>query len=65
VLCQDKKLNNNGRFFLKIKAKNADLAVATASIFNVDIRKKNNISLSSLSSQSNRIIVGIFTIIIA
>jgi hypothetical protein len=38
--------------FLKIKAKNADVAVATASIFNADIRKKKNILLSSLSSQS-------------
>jgi hypothetical protein len=41
--------------FLKIKAKNADVAVATASIFNADIRKKNNISLSSFSSQMTRI----------
>lgn len=29
--------------FLKIKAKSAVVAVATASIFNTDIRKKNNI----------------------
>lgn len=38
--------------FSKIKAKNAGVAVATTSIFNADIRKKNHISLSSLSSQS-------------
>jgi hypothetical protein len=42
--------------FLKIKAKNADVAVATASIFNADIRKKNRILLSSLSSQSTKCI---------
>ena len=41
--------------FLKIKAKKADVAVATESILNADIRKKNNISLSSLSSQSTRV----------
>ena len=29
---------------------------ATASIFNADIRKKNNISLSSLSSQSTSLV---------
>jgi hypothetical protein len=40
--------------FLKIKAENTGLAVATASIFNDIIRKKNNISLSSLSSVSTR-----------
>jgi hypothetical protein len=38
--------------FSKIKAKNAGIAVATARIFNADIWKKNNISLSSLSGQS-------------
>ena len=38
--------------FSKIKAKNAGIAVATASIFNAEIWKKNNISLSSLSGQS-------------
>jgi hypothetical protein len=38
--------------FLKIKAKITGVTVATASIFNADIRIKNNISLSSLSSQS-------------
>ena len=41
--------------FLKIKAKNAGIAVATASIFNAEIRKKNNISLSSLSGQSTQL----------
>ncbi len=35
--------------FSKIEAKNAGIAVATASIFNEDIWKKNHISLSSLS----------------
>jgi len=35
--------------FLKIKAKNAGVAVATASIFNAEIWKKNHNSLSSLS----------------
>jgi hypothetical protein len=29
--------------FLKIKAKNAGIAEATVSIFNAEIRKKNNI----------------------
>jgi hypothetical protein len=38
--------------FLKIKAKNTAIALVTASIFNAEIRKKNNISLSSLSGQS-------------
>jgi hypothetical protein len=35
--------------FSKIKAKNAGIAVAMASIFNAEIGEKNNISLSSLS----------------
>jgi L-asparagine transporter-like permease len=38
--------------FSKIKAKNAVIAVATASIFNAEIWKKSRISLSSLSRQS-------------
>jgi hypothetical protein len=38
--------------FAKIEAKNADVAVATASIFNDEIWKKNNISISSLFGQS-------------
>jgi hypothetical protein len=38
--------------FSKIKAKNADVAVATASIFNEDIWGKSPILLSSLSCQS-------------
>jgi hypothetical protein len=45
--------------FLKIKSKNADIAVAMASIFNADIRIKNNISLSSLSSQSTIVTQGV------
>jgi hypothetical protein len=35
--------------FLKIKTKNAGVAVATTSIFNAEIWKKNYISLSSLT----------------
>jgi hypothetical protein len=38
--------------FSKIKAKNAVIAVATTSIFNADIWKKNSISSSCLSLQS-------------
>jgi hypothetical protein len=38
-----------GAIFSKIKAKNAGIAVATASIFNEDIWKKSRILLSSLS----------------
>jgi len=38
--------------FSKIKAKNAGIAVATASIFNEEIWKKNNISSSFLSKRS-------------
>jgi predicted ABC-type ATPase len=41
--------------FLKIKAKNAGVALATASIFNAEVWEKNNISLSSLSRQSTRV----------
>ena len=46
--------------FLKIKAKNAGVAVATASIFNAELWKKNNISLSSLSGQSTSVLFKIF-----
>jgi len=62
VLCLDKKLNYNGRYFFEDQGEKpasptvgragADVAVATASIFNADIRIKNNISLSSLFRQS-------------
>jgi hypothetical protein len=38
--------------FSKIKTKNTGVAVATASIFNAEIWKKNHILLSSLSGQS-------------
>jgi hypothetical protein len=38
-----------GAIFSKIEAKNAGIAVATASIFNEDIWKKSPILLSSLS----------------
>jgi hypothetical protein len=41
-----------GAIFSKIKAKNAGIAEAKASIFNEDIWKKSPILLSSLSSQS-------------
>jgi len=41
--------------FFKIKAKSTGVAVATASIFNAEIEKRNHISLSSLSSQSTRL----------
>ncbi len=40
--------------FFKIKAKSTGVAVATASIFNAEIEKRNHISLSSLSSHSTR-----------
>ncbi len=35
--------------FSKIKAKNAAISIAKASIFNADISKKNHISISFLS----------------
>jgi hypothetical protein len=45
--------------FSKIKAKNAAIARVKASIFNEEIWKKNNISLSYLSGQST--IISFFT----
>jgi len=64
VLCSNKKLNYNERYFFKDQGKKpasptvgragTGVAVATASIFNEEIWKKNNISLSSLSGQSTR-----------
>jgi hypothetical protein len=42
--------------FLKIEAKNVGVAVATARLFNAEIWKKNNISLSSLFCQSTNFI---------
>ncbi|MBK9253910.1 MAG: hypothetical protein IPM42_00330 [Saprospiraceae bacterium] len=57
VLCQDKELNYNGSYFFKDQGKKHRHSRAMASIFNADIWKKNNISLSYLSGQSTRIIL--------
>ncbi len=43
--------------FFKIKAKSTGVAVATASIFNAEIEKRNHISLSSLSGRFTILVI--------
>jgi len=55
VLCQDKKLNYNDRYFFKDQGKKHSRTGGSARLFNAEVWKKSNILLSSLSGQSTRI----------
>ena len=52
VLCPDKNLNYNDRYFFKGQGKKHSRTGGSARLFNAEIWKKNNILLSSLSGQS-------------
>jgi hypothetical protein len=54
VLCPENKLNYNGSNFFKDQGEKRSRTGGSASIFNDEIWKKNNILLSSFSGQSTK-----------